>query len=331
MSVPDNEQFRNILEEDNHEHHIVKVSQDDDGKLKMTKFGSFTRVTDSYCFETEDLKNQTLCYLTITGDSGEEKPICTHGISTTTAVIQKQGKCPHEDGALISYVLCESKLLDFQKEHEGNIKILDSNTKHFHKLNRASKYKMEIKPGDNSTTFSFLDLCKSNGEHYLGNYPRNIEAKNCKNNLKVSLTLLERDNDEWDQKLSTIESIESCQHEEECKFSTQHESGDSTRLPDSKQDSFSDSKDSNNSPPPPPTTVVNIHGNVDNLGSIGGKNNKNESIIKDQSMVTEMEKDKTECGQKSKYTRDQDSPDSRRQKQGRRKKGRGAGAAQKKE
>merc|ERR1719510_2411157 len=92
LSVPDNERFRNILEEDNHEHHIVKVSQDDDGKLKMTKFGSFTRVTDSYCFETEDLKNQTLCYLTITGDSGEEeeKPICTHGISTTTAVIQKQ-------------------------------------------------------------------------------------------------------------------------------------------------------------------------------------------------------------------------------------------------
>ena len=293
MSVPDSERFRNILEGDNHQHHIVKVSQDEDGKLKMTKFGSFTRVTDSFCFGTEDLKNQTLCFLTITGDSGEEKPTCTHGISTTTAVIQKEGKCPHEDGGLISYVLCESKLLDFQKEHKKNIRILDLNTKHYHKLNRESKYKMDIKPGDNSTKFSFLDLCKSNGEHYLGNYPRNIQAKNCKNNLKVCLTLLERDENEWDQKLSTIESIESCQHEEDCKFLNQHKS---TRLPDGKFDK-TDSKDSNNSSTSP-ATVVHIHGNVDTVGSIGGKNTKNKAV-KDQPR--------------------EDSP-IRRQKQGRRRK-----------
>ena len=260
-----------MLEGDNHEHHIVEVSQDEDGKLSMRKFGSFTRVTDSFCFETEDLKS--FCYIVITGDSGEEKPTCTHGISTTTAVIQRQDKCPHEDGALISYVLCESKLLDFQKENEGNIRILDSNTKHFHKLNRESKYKMEIQPGG-TIAFKFLDLCKSNGEHYLGHYPRNIEAKNCKNSFSVSLTLLELDDNEWDQKLSVIEPIERCQHQEECKLLTQHKSRAGTTLPDSKHESFSDSKDSNTSSPPP-IYNINIHGDVDTFGSIGGQNIKN--------------------------------------------------------
>lgn len=268
-----------MLEGDNHEHHIVEISQDDDGKLSMRKFGSFTRVTDSFCFETEDLKS--FCYIVTTGDSGEEeeKPICKHGISTTTAVIQRQDKCPHEDGALSSYVLCESKLLDFQKENKGNIRILDSNTKHFHKLNRESKYKMEIQPGG-TIAFKFLDLCKSNGEHYLGHYPRNIQAKNCKNSFSVSLTLLELDDNEWDQKMSVIEPIEPCQHLEECKLLT-HDSIAGTTLADSKHDGFSDSEDSNTSSHPP-TTVVNIRGNVKTLGSIAGKNIKND--IKDQSM-----------------------------------------------
>merc|ERR550532_2189592 len=116
LSVPDDERFRNILEEENHEHHLVQISQDDDGKLSMKKFGSFTRVTDSFCFETEDLK--TFCCLSITADSGEKegKPVCNHGMSTTTAVTQQIGKCPHEDGTLESFVLCQSKILDFQKE-----------------------------------------------------------------------------------------------------------------------------------------------------------------------------------------------------------------------
>ena len=325
MSVPDDERFRNILEEDNHEHHIVKVSQGDDGEFTMRKFGSFTRVTDSFCFETEDLKNQTLCYLTVTtGDSEEEegKPVCNHGVSTTTAVIQAERKCPHEDGALDSFFLCESKISDFQKEHKENIKILDSNKKRYHKLNRTSKYRMEIRPGDNSTTFNFLDLCKSNGEHYLGNYPRNIETKNCKTNLKVCLTLMERDHDDWDQKLSTIADIESCQHEHECEFLTQHERRDG------KHESFSVSKDGNNSPPPPPpptaTTVINIE-KVGTLGSICGKNNKNESI-NDQSMAKEMETDSkfsSERSIKSGHLRNE-SPTPRRNKEGQgRKKKRG--------
>ena len=41
-------------------------------------------------------------------------------------------------------------------------------------------YKMEIEPGDNGSTFNFLELCKSDGQHYLGTYPRIVGEKNCK-------------------------------------------------------------------------------------------------------------------------------------------------------
>ena len=277
LSVPEDERFRNILEEDNHEHHIVKISEGNDGKLSMKKIGSFTRVTDNFCFGTEDL--ETFCFLTITGD-----PDCTHGVSTTTAIIQRPGKCPHEDGALDSFVLCKSKLSEFQKSHDGNIKILDCNTERYHKLDQKSKYKMKIttlsvNEGDNSNnnsvTFNFTNLCKSNGKHFLGNYPRIIEGKNCKNDLKISLMLMELDNNEWDLKLSTIETIECCQHMEKCKFFHQG-------IRRSEQDNLSDSKHRNNSNS---NTVVNIHvENVESIGSIAGQGNKNQiESIKDQS------------------------------------------------
>ena len=282
LSAPEDERFRNTLEKDNHEHHIVKISQGDDGKLSFTKFGSFTRVTDSFCFETEDLN--TFCFLTTAGD-----PKCEHGVSTTTAVIQREGMCPHEDGALESYVLCESKILDFKKEHNENIKILDSNTKRYHKLNQESKYKMEITPGDTrtSTSFNFMNLCKSNGEHYLGNYPRIIEGKNCKNNQKVTLNLMEWDNTGWDVKLSAIESIESCQHETECEFLVRHEANSEGTLPGSKQDYVPKSKDGSNSSNSTTTTNNYYINHAKNIGGIGGQNNENKiKSIKDGEEAT---------------------------------------------
>ena len=247
----------------------------------MRKFGSFTRVTtDSFCFETEDLKNQTLCYLTVTADLGEEKPECNHGISTTTAVIQAEGMCPHEDEALDSFVLCESKILDFQNEHEGNIKIFDSNKKRYHKLNRTSKYKMIIKQmdddRDDGSTFDFLDLCKHNGEHHLGNYPRNIKGKNCKNNLKVSLKLMQKDKTEWDQKLSLDRSIKSCLHEEDCQFLHQQEISE-TEGPSPAvrgQESPSNANDNRG--------TFMFFGPVGTIGPVGGQNHKFK-YVRDQS------------------------------------------------
>ena len=101
-----------------------------------------------------------MCYLTVTED-GEEVPVCNHGISTTIAVILKAGKCPYEDEAMDCFVLCKSKIRDFQNWHREKIKILDTKTKRYHKLNKTSKYRVDIKPGNYSSTFNFLDLCKS--------------------------------------------------------------------------------------------------------------------------------------------------------------------------
>ena len=79
-------------------------------------------------------------------------------------------------------------------------------------------------------------------------------------------------NNEWEQKLSLDRSIESCHHEEECKFLDKDETIREGMLPCSQQDS----QDSNN------TTVVNI-GSVETLGSISGQNNKNKiESIKDE-------------------------------------------------
>ena len=62
LTVPE-EGFRNIIEGDNHQHHIVKISPRDGG-FDVAKFGAFTRVDDKFSFETEDLKNERLCHLT---------------------------------------------------------------------------------------------------------------------------------------------------------------------------------------------------------------------------------------------------------------------------
>ena len=224
LSAPDDEIFRNALEGDNHQHHLVKIFQDaEDGERKVKVLDSFTRVGDSFCFETESLAGERLCHLVITtGLSGEEeeKPVCHHGVSTTTAVIQTEGKCPNEDGALQCYVLCKSRVQAFRVENEGNIKVLDSKTIFYHSLEKTSDYMLIITPGAGRCVFNFRNLCKSNGTHYLGNFPNKIEAKNCKSTSKVHLELKERvpHPDLWDQKTLLIRDIEACQHEDECKF-----------------------------------------------------------------------------------------------------------------
>ena len=155
LSVPDDESFRSP---ENHEHHIVKVSQDDDGEFTMKKFGTFTRVTDNFCFETEDLKHQTFCYVTTTTlESGEKEEIldCDCGVSTTTVVIQKEGKCPHEDGALDSFVLCKSRIECFKKMYAGKFKIqiLDLDQNYYPSLDKSLNYKINVKEHNTKTDF----------------------------------------------------------------------------------------------------------------------------------------------------------------------------------
>ena len=77
-----------------------------------------------------------------------------------------------------------------------------------------------ITPGGARCVFNFRNLCKSNGTHFLGNFPNKIEDKNCKTTSKVYLELNERVPHPclWDQKTLLIRDIEACQHDEECKF-----------------------------------------------------------------------------------------------------------------
>ena len=158
---------------------------------------------------------------TNTSGEEEERPVCNHGVSTTTAVIQTEGKCPHDDGALQSYVLCEGRVQDFQQKHQRAIKILELDTGRYRKLNLTSNYKMAEKPEDDRTEFNFLDLCKSNGEYYLGIFP--VQIKNCNESVKVFINLREWDTDRWKTKLSLVWDIQKCEHPEACKFVTQAE------------------------------------------------------------------------------------------------------------
>ena len=55
LSAPADEEFRKCIEDDNHEHFIIKIDKKHD-KYQVTTFGSFTRVTGKFCFETDETK-----------------------------------------------------------------------------------------------------------------------------------------------------------------------------------------------------------------------------------------------------------------------------------
>jgi len=62
LTAPDDD-FREHIEGNNHEHHIIKIIVNN-GNLEMRLFGSFTRVDDRFSFATPELHNEKLCFLT---------------------------------------------------------------------------------------------------------------------------------------------------------------------------------------------------------------------------------------------------------------------------
>ena len=155
--------------------------------------------------------------MTAATEEEEGKPVCLHGVSTTTAIVQTEEKCPHDDGALHGYVLCESKVEDFNKKHDGRVKVLDLDRSQYHPLGRSSEYKISVEPGAEEFEFEFLNLCRTDGEYYFGNCIT-FEDKNCKQLEKATLRLMERKRDRWVQRLKIIRDIGTCGHQEECKF-----------------------------------------------------------------------------------------------------------------
>ena len=63
LSAPTDELFRNIIEGDKHEHHIVKIVQKKEG-YEVEIIDSFVEIRDKFCFETEKFSNKPLCYIT---------------------------------------------------------------------------------------------------------------------------------------------------------------------------------------------------------------------------------------------------------------------------
>ena len=121
LSAPTNEEFRKFIEGDNHQHFIIKIDKKH-GKYEVSTFGSFTRVTDRFCFETSEIRD--LCYLTTGYLWFEGRPMCNHGAKTALAVKSDGENCPRENGSLELSLLCTGEVDRFQAENDGRVKLL---------------------------------------------------------------------------------------------------------------------------------------------------------------------------------------------------------------
>ena len=260
LTVPE-ERYRNVIEGDNHQHHIVKIApRPHGGDFVVKKFGAFTRVDDKFSFETEDLKNQSLCHLT-TGWFGGEYPHCKHGSVQTFLVGWKEHICPHATNALDLYLVCHSKQSD---SIEGR-KIL-RNLTFKHDITPGQKFQIVTILGSESKplTFSFLELCKENGMKKLRTIQSSLEV-DCKQNPQPINFLIYRLKNKEGEKEELVKEygdyIQQCEHDEECKIKK------------TKQNNFSPSSQSH--PLLPVSSVyidrsTNIHeSNVANVGSDG--------------------------------------------------------------
>ena len=125
LAAPD-EEFRNHMEGDNHQHYIMKVNKVQ-GHFVSKEFGTFTSVEDEFCFET-DLKNESLCFLVVTSDNGEKRPECKHGAQITFGIAQTpdlREVCPSEDETLQLYAICKGQVNDFKEIFQDHIKYLN--------------------------------------------------------------------------------------------------------------------------------------------------------------------------------------------------------------
>ena len=102
LSPPTDERFRNFIEGDKHEHHIVKIVQKKEG-YEVEIIDSFIEIRDKFCFETEKFSNKSLCFITTVFMGFGEKPFCSHGAQIRFAVSQITAKCPHQKGALETF------------------------------------------------------------------------------------------------------------------------------------------------------------------------------------------------------------------------------------
>ena len=199
LTAPDDD-FREHIEGNNHEHHIIKIIVNN-GNLEMRLFGSFTMVEDRFSFATPELHNEKLCFLT-TGILNKllfgPDPTCNHGNTKTFVVSRKIGISPHIDRALAVTLFCEDHAdnASFLQEHFLKFEevCLDHGKYPWDQLTPNKEYDMNITSGEATMkipfSFSFYLLCKYNGKLRLGNIDSKLLNVSCKRPVPISFDII---------------------------------------------------------------------------------------------------------------------------------------------
>ena len=255
LSPPTDEQFRNFIEGDKHEHHIVKIVQKKEG-YEVEIIDSFIEIREKFCFETEKFSNKPLCYITTVFMGFGEKPVCSHGAQIRFAVSQITAKCPHQKGALELHAVCKGMEETFQeKQEKARRTLLFEFPDEGIKLDTFSDYKLKTTPGDSvdGKAFSFSELC------------RDITPRNCKEEVDVEFNIWKFDR-EWGNILQLDQILENCSHDHICEYKDKIPK----LLSQSREEITRENASSG-------STNVYIQGDVGTVGSLGGQNNNNKS------------------------------------------------------
>ena len=273
LSPPTDERFRNFIEGDKHEHHIVKIVQKKEG-YEVEIIDSFIEIREKFCFETEKFSNKSLCFITTVFMGFGEKPFCSHGAQIRFAVSQITAKCPHQKGALELHAVCKSMEETFLEKLGDVRRTMFTFPADGMKLDTFSAFKLKTNPGDSvdGKAFSFSDLCRESGIKLFGNLPRDITEGNCKEDVDVEFNIWKFDR-EWGNILQLDQILPKCSHDHTCDLSTllsrsrRKETNTSNVQLTSVGRLLSDPDDNANRG----STTFVIQGNVGNVGSMGGQ------------------------------------------------------------
>ena len=188
LTVPNCPDFSEALESKRDVHHVVKLTKVG-GTFLFQKYGNCTRIDSEYSIATEDLKNESLCFITTVIFGFGKKPQCKHGAIKQFFTVHNSFVCPQINDALKLFCVCEGSVNNFKKEHQESEKVLDILWKA--NIEPSLKYKLEVTLGKKKTTFedkiSHKNLCKWNGVLPLGSLAAEYEAIDCRDSEKCKI------------------------------------------------------------------------------------------------------------------------------------------------
>ena len=225
LAAPE-EEYRNYIEGDQHEHYVVKIDSLN-GHPKMKLFDSFIRVDHKFSFASEGLSNHGFCHLTTAGflGFGGGKPQCDHASAAKTFIVSKNiNWCPLKNGALRLNLFCDEfasdkNYLEKYFERKGEQCLLKYNE--WNDFELGEHYRIEAKLGRKGEAgklkFSFLSLCRANGKMTLGSIPSSHHSHNCKDKNGQELYLpvfVEKIDAQWEEIHTNIIPKQLCTDED---------------------------------------------------------------------------------------------------------------------